>query len=280
MKQKQKKTTLILLLLFFVGLSVMLYPAISGYWNERTSSKAIVDYEAILQNMEKADYTKHFQEAEIYNRQLAALSHPLVNYEQTEGYFDILDVTGTGIIGYLTIDVIGVELPVYHGTTDAVLSSAAGHLQGTSFPIGGKGTHACVSAHRGLPNAVLFTNLDHLELGDTFEFTILDRVITYQVDQIKTVEPKNTEDLAIIPDEEYCTLLTCTPYGINSHRMLVRGRRIDSASQKQIYLTSDAHQIDILIVTPVVALPMLFILMFIVLFMPVKKDDLEEEFEL
>lgn len=280
MNENRKRTTLILLLVFFVGLSVMLYPAISGYWNERTASKAIVDYEKMLLNMEKADYTEYFREADDYNRTLAKLPHPLVNYEQAEGYFDVLNLTGTGIMGYLTIDVIGVELPVYHGTSDSVLSTAAGHLQGTSFPIGGKGTHACVSAHRGLPNAVLFTHLDHLELGDTFDFTILDRTITYQVDQIKIVDPDVTEDLAIAADGEYCTLLTCTPYGINTHRLLVRGRRIESDKQKQIYITSDAHQIDTLIVTPMVALPMLFTLMMIVLFTPVKKDDLEEELEL
>jgi len=280
MKQKQKKTTLILLLVFFTGLSVMLYPAISSYWNERTQSKAIIDYEKMLQNMEKADYTKYFEEAEDYNRALARLPYPLVNYSQAEGYWDTLDLTGTGVMGYLTIDVIGVELPVYHGTSDAVLSVAVGHLEGTSLPIGGPGTHACVSAHRGLPNATLFTHLDHMEVGDTFEFTILDRTITYQVDQIKIVEPHVTEDLAIIEDGEYCTLLTCTPYGINTHRLLVRGRQIESGVQKQIYISSDAHQIDALIVTPVVALPMLLTLMFIVLLTPVKKDDLDEEFEL
>lgn len=280
MKQKQKHTTLILLFVFFTGLSVMLYPAISSYWNERTQSKAIVDYEKMLMNMTPEDYTAYFEEAERYNEALAKLPYPLVNYDQAEGYWDILDLTGTGIMGYLTIDVIGVELPVYHGTSDSVLSVAVGHLQGTSLPVGGEGTHACVSAHRGLPNAVLFTQLDHMELGDTFDITILDRTITYQVDQIKIVEPDVTEDLAITADEEYCTLLTCTPYGINSHRLLVRGRRIASDKQKQIYITSDAHQIDTLIVTPIVALPMLFALMMIVLFTPVKKDDLEEEIEL
>lgn len=280
MKQKQKKTTFILLLVFFVGLSVMLYPAISSYWNERTQSKAIIDYEKMLQSMTPEDYSGYFEAAESYNRKLASLPYPLVNYDQAKGYFETLDLTGTGIMGYITIDVIGVELPVYHGTSDAVLSMAVGHLQGTSLPVGGKGTHACVSAHRGLPNAVLFTHLDHMELGDTFEFTILDRTITYQVDQIKVVDPDETEDLAITADSDHCTLLTCTPYGINTHRLLVRGRRIDSSLQKQIYISSDAHQIDTLIVTPVVALPMLLGLMFAVLLMPVKKDDLEEEFEL
>ena len=280
MKKKQKHTTLILLLVFFTGLSVMLYPAISSYWNEKAQTEAIIDYEKMLMNMKPEDYTEYFEKAQAYNEELAKLPAPLANYEQVEGYWDILDLTGTGIMGYLSIDVIGVELPVYHGTSDSVLGVAVGHLQGTSFPIGGEETHSCVSAHRGLPNATLFTHLDHVELGDTFEFTILDRTITYQVDQIKIVEPHVTEDLMIAEDEQYCTLLTCTPYGINTHRLLVRGRLIDANKQKQIYVTSDAHQIDSLIVTPVVALPMLVILMFIVLMMPVKKDDLEEELEL
>jgi len=180
-------------------------------------------------------------------------------------------------MGYITIDKIGLELPVYHGTDDDILSHAVGHLEGTSFPVGGVGTHAVVSAHRGLPSATLFTNLDHLELGDTFQFTILDRTITYQVDQIKTVDPSNSEDLTIEADGEYCTLLTCTPYGINTHRLLVRGTKTDNIQQKTIYITSDAYQIDSLIVTPIVALPMLFILMMIVLFKPVKKDDLGDD---
>jgi len=277
MKKKHKWSTFVLLLVFFIGLSVMLYPAISTYWNSKTQSEAIVDYEKMLSSIPEKDYTELFKSAEDYNKSLAKLDFPLLDYNRVDGYFDILDISGTGMMGYITIDKIGLELPVYHGTDDDILSHAVGHLEGTSFPVGGVGTHAVVSAHRGLPSATLFTNLDHLELGDTFQFTILDRTITYQVDQIKTVDPSNSEDLTIEADGEYCTLLTCTPYGINTHRLLVRGTKTDNIQQKTIYITSDAYQIDSLIVTPIVALPMLFILMMIVLFKPVKKDDLGDD---
>ncbi len=277
MKKKNKWSTFILLLFFFVGLSVMLYPSISSYWNSKTQSEAIVDYEQYLQNLPKEDYTAVFEAADNYNRELASLSFPLLEHTSIEGYYDILSISKSGMMGYLTIEKIGLELPVYHGTSNDVLSHAVGHLEGTSFPVGGNSTHAVVSAHRGLPSATLFTNLDHLELGDYFYFTILDRTITYQVDQILTVDPSNTNDINIIADGEYCTLLTCTPYGINTHRLLVRGVKTDYTQQKTIYITSDAYQIDSLIVTPIVALPILFTLMMIVLFKPVKKDDLGDD---
>ncbi|MBR6651502.1 MAG: class C sortase [Clostridia bacterium] len=277
MKKKNKWSTFILLLFFFIGLSVMLYPAISSYWNSKTQSEAIVDYEQILQNIPQEDYTSVFDAAHDYNKQLASLAFPLLEHTTLNGYNEILNLSGNGMMGYLTIDKIALELPVYHGTSNDVLSHAVGHLEGTSFPVGEPGTHAVVSAHRGLPSATLFTNLDHLELGDYFYFTILDRTITYQVDQIKTVDPSNSQDLIIDPEQEYCTLLTCTPYGINTHRLLVRGVKTDSTQQKTIYITSDAYQIDSLIVTPIVALPMLFTLMMIVLFKPVKKDDLGDD---
>lgn len=279
MKKKNKWSTFILLSLFFVGLSVMLYPAISSYWNSRTQSQAIINYDKMLQEMPKEDYTKFFNEAEEYNKKLSNLNYPLLEYGQIQGYFDALNPSGTGMIGYLTIDAINLQLPVYHSTEEKVLSFAVGHLQGTSLPIGGKGTHAVVSAHRGLPNATLFTHLDHLEIGHTFQFTILDRTITYQVDQIKIVDPTNTGDLRIDANNDYCTLLTCTPYGINTHRLLVRGKRIESLNQRTLYINSDAHQIEPLIVTPIVALPILFTLMMIVLFKPVKKDLTGDDLE-
>lgn len=257
----------------------MLYPAISSYWNSRTQSEAIVDYEKMLASIPIEDYDEYFASAREYNQKLAALEHPLIDYNQVPGYNDVLNIDGKGMIGYLTIDVIGVELPVYHGTSESVLNIAAGHLQGTGFPVGTVGSHTVVSAHRGLPNATLFTNLDHLEIGDTFEFTILNKTVTYQVDQIKVVSPEETQDLLIDPEQDYCTLLTCTPYGINTHRLLVRGVRIDSASHKKLYVTADAHQIDSLIVTPIVALPILLTLMIIVLLKPVKKDELGDDLE-
>jgi len=280
MKGKKKKginTTALLIIVFFVGLSVMLYPTISNHWNERTQSKAIIDYEKMLANIEPKDYTAYFKAAEEYNEKLSKLGYPLIDFKKVEGYEETLDITGTGMMGYITIDKINLELPVYHGTEDNVLSIAAGHLQGTSLPVGGESTHCVVSAHRGLPTALLFTNLDHMEIGDTFYFTILDKVITYQVDQIKVVGPTEAEDLLIESGEDYCTLLTCTPYGINTERLLVRGKRIESVAKKALHITSDATQIDPLIITPIVAMPMLFVLLMIVLFKPIKKEDLGED---
>ncbi len=277
MKKKHKWSTMILLVIFFVGLSVMLYPALSSYWNSRTQSQAIVDYEKMLAAMPEADYTEAFLAADEYNSQLKKLKAPLIEHSSVEGYMDILNVSGTGIMGYLTIEKIGLELPVYHTTSDSVLSVGVGHLQGTSIPVGGEGTHSVLSAHRGLPSATLFTHLDHVEIGDTFTITILDRTVTYQVDQIKTVDPSDASDIRIFENEDYCTLLTCTPYGINSHRLLVRGTKIDSASQKNVYVISEAYQIDVLIVMPAVAIPMLLILMVIVLMKPVKKEDPDDE---
>ncbi len=272
MKKKHKWSTFILLLIFFIGLSVMLYPAISSYWNSRTQSKAIIDYEKMLESIPKEDYTELFARADEYNKKLSELNHPLIEYGKIDGYFEILDLTGTGMMGYVAIEKINVELPLYHGTDDDVLSVAVGHIQGTSFPVGGKNVHAVVSAHRGLPSATLFTHLDRLEIGDTFKITVLDRVLTYQVDSVKTINPDDVSALEIEENEDYCTLLTCTPYGINTHRLIVRGKRIETVEQKTIYITSDAYQIDSLIVTPIVALPILFTLMMIVLFKPVKKE--------
>ena len=277
MKKKNKWSTFILLLVFFIGLSVMLYPALSSYWNSRTQSAAITDYEKMLENMPKADYDPYFDRAAEYNEELASLALPLIEYGRVEGYNDILNPTGNGMMGYISIDKIGVELPLYHGTSESVLGSASGHVEGTSFPIGGRSTHAVISAHRGLPSATLFTHLDRMEMGDTFEITLLDRTFTYQVDQIKTVLPSDSSDITITTGEEYCTLLTCTPYGINTHRLLVRGRILGAAQEKNIYIRSDAHLVNSLIVTPIVALPMLFVLMMIVLFKPAKKQDIGDD---
>ncbi len=278
MKGKKKWTTFILLLIFFVGLSVMLYPAISSYWNSRTQTQAIIDYQAMLDNIPKKDYTAIFEKAGNYNDELAKLDYPLLEHDRVKGYNETLDISNTGMMGYLSIEKINLELPIYHTTDDDVLNVAVGHLEGTSLPVGGESTHCVVSAHRGLPSATLFTNLDHLEIGDTFTVKVLDRTLTYQVDQIKTVAPDDSSELAIIDGKDYCTLLTCTPYGINSHRLIVRGKRIATAEQREIYITSEAFQIDSLIVTPIVALPILLTLMLIVLFKPIKKtdgDDLE-----
>lgn len=259
---KKNKSTLILILVFFVGLSVMLYPTLSDYVNQRNQSRAVANYAQSVDTMTDADYSAYFDAADAFNAQVAANENALYRPDQLSGYYDTLDITGTGIMGYITIAKIGVELPIYHGTSDSVLQIAAGHLEGTSLPVGGASTHAVISAHRGLPSAKLFTNLDQLEVGDTFTITVLDRVLTYEVDKSTIVLPTQTDDLLVADGKDYVTLMTCTPYGINTHRLLVRGRRVETPDQfKRIRVTAEALKIEPIIVAPVMALPMLLILL-------------------
>lgn len=273
-----KKVTYILLIAFFIGLSVLLYPTVSSYWNSKTQSEAIVDYESMLASYKPEDYTALFEAADAYNQALSSLDFPLQEYGAIEDtYWKTLDVSGTGMMGYITIPKISQELPVYHGTSDDVLGNAAGHFQGSSLPVGGKGTHSIVSAHRGLPTAVLFTYLDRMEIGDTFYFTILDRTITYEVDQIRIVEPDDTNLIQIERDKDYCTLLTCAPYGINTQRLLVRGHQVDASQKRNLYVSNEAYRIDTLIVMPIVALPIIVVLLIYIMFAPVKKETLGED---
>ena len=224
-------TTIILILIFLVGLSVMLYPTVSNYVNQRNQSKAIATYDEKVSEMKPEDYSKYFEAAEKYNKELAEQPAAFFNPERIKGYENILDITGTGIMGYITIKKLGVELPIYHGTDEGILQIAAGHLKGTSFPIGGESTHSVISAHRGLPSAKLFTNLDKMEIGDTFTITVLNREITYEVDNISIVLPTVTDSLQIEDKKQYCTLMTCTPYGINTHRLLIHAKRIPYTDQ-------------------------------------------------
>lgn len=275
---KSRKTTIILLVSFFIGLCVLLYPSISSYWNSKTQSKAIVDYENMLAQYKPEDYSAVFEEAAQYNRNLLELEKPLQDFQELVlAYEKALNLTGNGMMGYITIPKISQELPVYHGTSDRVLSSAVGHLEGTSLPVGGESTHCVVSAHRGLPSAVLFTHLDRMEVGDTFYFTILDRTITYQVDEIRIVEPHDTSLIGIVEGKDYCTLLTCTPYGINTQRLLVRGHQVDATQTKNLYVANEAFRVEPLIVMPIVALPIIFVLLIYVMFAPVKKESLGED---
>jgi sortase A len=261
---KRDKVGILLVLMLFIGVCGLLYPAVSQYWNTKTQTRAVENYQDILASLKQEDYTAFFQEAEAYNSALAALDAPLFDYHQLTEYNDVLNVTGNGIMGYVIIQKLGVELPVYHGISPEVLNIACGHLEGTSFPVGGPSTHSVLSAHRGLPHAKLFTDLNLMELGDTFQITILDRTFTYQVDQIKVVRPDEIDDVQIIEGEEHCTLLTCTPYGVNSHRLLVRGTRIENAAPA-LYVTSDAYRIDSLVATPMVAAPILLILLIVLM---------------
>ncbi len=238
---KKNKTNLILFIVFLIGFSVMLYPSFSNYWNSRVQSRAIASYGHDVQRIDKRTHTRLFREADEYNQALLQLEKPYEHYEELPGYGEILDISGTGIMGYVTIDRLHVELPIYHGTSEGVLQIGVGHLEGSSLPVGGIGTHAVLSAHRGLPSAKLFSNLDELEEGDTFQITVLNRVLTYQVDQIHIIEPENLKDLAIDPEKDYCTLMTCTPYGVNTHRLIVRGVRVEGETEG--YVPTDAYQV-------------------------------------
>jgi len=275
---QSRKATIILLVSFFIGLSVLLYPSFSSFWNSKTQSEAIVDYEAMLAAYKPEDYSALFEQADQYNKNLAALPFPLRDHMQLdEEYWKTLNVGGNGMMGYITIPKISQELPVFHSTSDAVLGIAVGHFQGTSLPVGGKTTHSVVSAHRGLPTAVLFTHLDRMEIGDTFHFTILDRTFVYEVDQIRIVEPNDVSLIQIESGKDYCTLLTCTPYGINTQRLLVRGHQIDATQKRNIYIANEAYRVDTLVVMPMVALPIIFVLLIYVMVAPVKKESLGED---
>ncbi|MCD8018107.1 MAG: class C sortase [Clostridiales bacterium] len=266
--KKQKKRgrigTVILVIIFVVGLIILLYPSVSNWWNSRVQTRAVANYEAAVSAMDEADYTALFEAAEAYNKQLAEIgsASAIVNTDLVnEDYWDTLDITGTGIMGYITIDKINVQLPVYHGTDAGVLQIAAGHLEGSSLPIGGESTHCVISAHRGLPSSLLFTNLDQLEVGDAFTITVLNQVLTYEVDQISIVLPDEIENLYIEEGKDYCTLMTCTPYGVNSHRLLVRGVRTANADDMHIRVTAEAYQIDTILVATIAAVPMLVLLL-------------------
>ena len=251
-------STIMLVAMFFVGLSVLLYPTISDYWNSKLQSQVIANYDTMVDEMNVEDYSRYLEEAKAYNERLSSLPFPMNDYKEAGDYNQILAVGDNDAMGYIDIEKIHVSLPIYHGISKPVLDGAVGHLPGSSFPVGGPSTHAVLSAHRGLPSAKLFTDLDRLVEGDTFTITVLKEKLTYEIDQILIVEPEDMRFLAIDDGKDYCTLLTCTPYGINSHRLLVRGHRIENANDKtNLVVKNDAIRIDPLVVAPVVAVPML-----------------------
>lgn len=262
---KKHKSLIFLICLFFVGLSVLLYPTISDFINQRHQSAAIAAYEEQVSALTEADNSSIFAAAEAYNAQLAADHSLLYSPDEIDGYEQTLDISGTGIMGYVSIEKIDVRLPIYHGTDATVLEIGCGHLQGSSLPVGGASTHCVLSAHRGLPSAKLFTGLDKLEEGDTFTVTVLDRVLTYEVDQISIVLPTETEALQIEDGQDYCTLMTCTPYGINSHRLLVRGHRVATKQTQTTHVTSEAFRVEPVLVSSVLAIPMLAVFLLWVL---------------
>lgn len=262
-RKKHNFTTVLLVLILLIGLSLLLYPSFSDYWNSFHQSRAIAQYAEEVANLDTEHYEALLQAAADYNATLPGRSNQyLLSDAQREQYDKLLDVSGTGVMGYIEIPGIHCSLPIYHGTSEAVLQIAVGHLEWTSLPTGGPGTHCVLSGHRGLPSAKLFTNLDKLEIGDLFMLRVLDEVLTYEIDQILIVEPQATAALKIVEGEDYCTLVTCTPYGINTHRLLVRGHRIDNLEEaKTVRVTADAIQIEPLLVAPIVSIPILLLLL-------------------
>ena len=258
---KSTISTVILVVLLLVGLSVMLYPTVSDWWNSRVQTRAIATYSEAVDQIDDNTYEEMLEKARAYNAALSKVYAPFTSYEEVPGYEDVLDISGTGILGYISIPQIKVDLPIYHGTSAEVLNIAAGHLQGSSLPVGGENTHAVISAHRGLPSARLFTDIDQLREGDTFTITVLDEVLTYEVEQILIVRPEEIDKLAVIPGGDYVTLMTCTPYGINTHRLLLRSHRIDTVYQKDVRIIADAVQVDPLLVVPAISAPLLVLLL-------------------
>ena len=267
--------TILLVLIFLLGLSLLLYPAVSDYWNSKHQTRAIAVYSEEVSGLDEDQYQALWEAAAAYNASLLERDNAyLLTEEQKAAYEQLLNVSGLGIMGYIEIPSIDCSLPIYHGTEESVLQIAIGHLEWTSLPVGGESTHCVLSGHRGLLSAKLFTNLDKLQEGDVFLLRVLDEVLTYEVDQILIVEPQETGALRIVEGEDYCTLVTCTPYGINTHRLLVRGHRIENAPEARLVrVTADAVQIEPLLVAPIVALPMLLLLLILLLLPKRPKND-------
>ena len=239
--KKIKISTIVLILIFLTGLSLLLYPTVSNCWNLLHQSRAILEYSSQVEELDEELYEKIWEKAVQYNQDLADRPDRFeMTEEEKQEYERLLNVSGNGIMGYIEIPAIDCSLPVYHGTNEAVLQTSIGHLEGSSLPTGGKGTHCVVSGHRGLPSARLFTDLDKLKEGDLFILKVLDRTLTYEVDQILTVDPYDMEALEINPQADYCTLVTCTPYGINTHRLLVRGHRVENRAEDSNLRTAEA----------------------------------------
>ncbi len=290
MKKKKKNSliNLILVLIFLVGLSLLLYPSFSDYWNSFHQSRAIMSYLEDVGGMDSAEYDAVIARARAYNDAIDKESFRwFLSDEEREDYNSQLNVSKGGSMGYISIEKLHVQLPIYHGTDESVLQTSIGHLDWTSLPVGGESSHSVLSGHRGLPRAKLFSDLDKLTEGDVFTLNILNETLSYQVDQIRVVEPQDVTDLQIVPGKDYCTLVTCTPYGINTHRLLVRGHRVDNP-MGDAKVVADAMQINTIYVVPFVAVPMLLLLLIFLLFMTGKhaprRDsyseirDWEEEF--
>ena len=257
--RRPQLSTIIMVAVLVLGLAIIAYPTVSDWWNSYHQTRANATYASEVENTDTATIEAMLADAEAYNQRLVTKDN---RYKMTDAdeqeYNSLLNLTGNGVMGYIQINCIGISYPIYHGLNESVLQIAIGHIGGTSLPVGGESTHAVVSGHRGLPSAKLFTDLDKLVEGDTFTITVLNRTITYEVDQIRIVLPADMSDLTIESGSDYVTLVTCTPYGINSHRLLVRGHRIDNIIGT-LAIPAEAVQIPNYIAVPAVGIPMLFV---------------------
>ncbi len=271
---KKHGMTILLFLILVIGLSLLLYPTFSDYWNSRVQSKVIVDYNQQISDIDEDKYEELWEDALEYNASLLSRTNPyILTEEQTAQYDSLLDVAGTGVMAFISIPNIDVELPIYHSTREEVLQVAVGHIEWSSLPVGGESSHCVVSGHRGLPSAKLFTDIDELEIGDVFMLHTMGETLTYQVDQILIVEPHDTKALMIEEGKDLCTLVTCTPYGVNTHRLLVRGHRVETPEEVRVLrVTADAVLIEPQIVAPVVAAPILILLFLGVLIVPKRRS--------
>ena len=263
MKKKGNASTILLILLLILGLSLLLYPSVSEAWNTRYHKKTIDDYANVVSTLDSDRYQHLWDEAVVFNDKRRESDDTFfLPQEDRDEYWKILNLSGNGIMGYIEIPSLGNKFPIYHGTDESVLQVGIGHLEWSSLPVGGESTHCIVSGHRGLPSARLFTDLDQLQKGDTFLLHILDEILTYEVDQILIVLPSETDALQIEEGKDLCTLVTCTPYGVNSHRLLVRGHRVENAAQAiQVRVTADALRLEPLIVAAVLFFPILIVLL-------------------
>lgn len=259
---KKKLSNLILVLIFLTGVSLLVYPTFSDWWNSLHQSRAIAAYVDQVNTLDDAQYETMLEQADAYNQTLIGKEDRYnLSDSELETYNSLLDVTGTGIMGYVVIPKINVRLPIYHGTDPAVLEIAIGHIAGSSLPVGGESTHCVLSGHRGLPSAKLFTDIDQLKEGDQFMLEVLGDTLTYEVDQIKVVLPDELDDIEIEEGKDLCTLVTCTPYGVNTHRLLVRGHRVETVQQNHVRVVSDAVQIEPVKVAIAAGIPLLVIIM-------------------
>ena len=270
-KKSDRLINLVLIGVMALGVLIVAYPTFSDWWNSFHSSRVIASYTEQIAAIDSGEAERMLAEAEAYNAELVSLDHRFaMSDEELDFYNSILDPTGTGIIGYIEISKLHISLPIYHGADEAVLQTAIGHLEGTSFPVGGTGTHSVLTGHRGLPSARLFTDIDQLVDGDHFAIHVLNRTVTYEVDQIHIVLPEEMQDLEIDPNKDYCTLITCTPYGINTHRLLVRGKRVDNDIE-MLDVSADAKQVQPGLTALGIAIPMLTLALIYILIMTSRK---------